>query len=116
MRRYGMLAMAVLLWMGGRAMAETRTKANNTTALNAVGSWVEEAVPVSGDTAVWNDVLPAANTAAIGGAVTVGSIQLTNPGGSVTIGATSANALTIDANGDLTDAGSGLTCPRRRRA
>lgn len=107
----GVLAVALPVltagWVG-EAYGATRTKANNTSALNQTNSWTGATVPVSGDTALWDATITAANSSAIGGAVTVGSVQFANPGGACTISASGASTLTLDANGSATPAGVGI--------
>lgn len=76
----------------------TVVKANNTTALNLGGSWVGGIAPTSADLASWDSTVTAANSAALGGALSVLGLSITNPGGLITIGTTAA-ALTINASG-----------------
>jgi fibronectin-binding autotransporter adhesin len=86
----------------------TRTKANNTTALNNTGSWDEGAVPTSADDVVWN----VNQTAAIGGAVSMKTLTI-GVSGTAGISASTTNALTI---GGTINAGSAtaaftIACP-----
>lgn len=76
----------------------TRTKANNTTALNLTGSWVGGVVPTSVDTALWNSTVTGANTVALGANASWLGLTISNPGGNVTIGTTAAT-LTLGING-----------------
>lgn len=88
--------------LAGTAFATTgraATKANNTTALNAGGSWVGGVAPGSGDIAVWDSTVTGANSSALGGSVSWDGIQITNPGGAVAIATTSNAVLTLGASG-----------------
>ena len=95
-----LLAGSLLLLAGALgAQAATQIKANNTTAINAAGSWNGGAGPVpgSGDIGLWNNTVTAANPVLVGGAMSLGEIQIVNPGGLVTIwDPTMANALTLN--------------------
>src|ERR1700694_2178916 len=84
---------AVTLLLAQSAQAATRTKANNTTNLNLTGSWSGGVVPGSGDIALWNSTVTGANTVSLGANLNFGEIQITNPGGLVTINA--GNTLTL---------------------
>jgi autotransporter-associated beta strand protein len=78
--------------------AGTQIKANNTTAINAAGSWNGGTGPVpgSGDIGKWDSTVTAANTVAVGGAMSIGEIQIASPGGNVSItDATAADILTL---------------------
>ena len=87
----------------------TRTKANNTTALNLTGSWVGGVVPTSVDTALWNSTVTTANTVALGANASWLGLTIANPGGNVTIGTTTAT-LTLGINGiDMSAASRDLT-------
>jgi fibronectin-binding autotransporter adhesin len=89
---FSIAALAYAL-MAGSAHATTRTKANNTTNLNLTGSWSGGVVPGSGDIALWDATVTAANTVSLGTDLNFGEIQITNPGGNVTINA--GNTLTL---------------------
>src|SRR5271154_6605944 len=92
-----LLASLIILSGALAAQAGTQIKANNTTAINAAGSWNAGSGPVpgSGDIGEWNSVVTAANTVAVGGPLTVGQVQIANPTGNVSISdATTANILT----------------------
>ncbi|MBN8457589.1 MAG: autotransporter-associated beta strand repeat-containing protein [Verrucomicrobia bacterium] len=92
------------------ASATEINKANNTTALNSSGSWVSGGLPGTGDVAVWNSTVAAANTSVLGGSMTWSGIKVTNPGGNVTIGATSGATLSLGAGGiDVSSADRNLT-------
>ena len=81
------------------------TKANNSTALNLSGSWVSDGPPGIGDMALVDSTLSNSATASLGGSMTWYGIRLVNPGGTLTIGATSGAALTLGAGGiDMTAA------------
>src|SRR5436305_13279199 len=75
------------------ADAATRTKANNTNNLNLTTSWTGAVVPGSGDIALWDSNVTGANTVSLGANLNFGEIQITNPGGWVTIN--SGNTLTL---------------------
>ena len=91
---------ACLLLLSGALTAQAQTtyiKANNTTALNTSGSWTVAGFPGSGDIGRWDSTVTAANTVAVGGAMTIGEILIANPGGAVSISdATAANILTLN--------------------
>jgi autotransporter-associated beta strand protein len=61
-------------------------KANNTTSLNSVDSWVGGVVPTSSDIAVWNNTVTAANSSSPGANLSFDGLRIVNPGGLVTIG------------------------------
>lgn len=87
----------------------TYVKANNTTALNLTGSWVGGVVPGSADVGHWNSTVTGANTVALGAARTWLGVLITNPGGAVTVGTTTAT-WTIGASGiDMSSATQNLT-------
>src|SRR5947207_1525997 len=75
------------------AEAATRTKANNANDLNLTTSWGGGIVPGSGDIALWDSTVTSANTVSLGADLNFGEIQITNPGGDVTINA--GNTLTL---------------------
>src|SRR5437868_10000281 len=75
------------------ADAATRTKANNTTNLSLTTGWTGAVVPGSGDIALWDSNVTGANTVSLGANLNFGEIQITNPGGPVTINA--GNTLTL---------------------
>ena len=86
----------------------TYTKANNTTALNQVGSWATGIVPTSTDIALWDSTVLAANSSALGADLSWAGIQVTNPGGAVTITG-AANTLTLGASGIVLSGNRSLT-------
>ena len=67
------------------APLSTLTKANNTNNLNLTTSWTGGVVPGSGDIALWDSTVTAANSVSLGADLNFGEIQITNPGGNVTI-------------------------------
>jgi fibronectin-binding autotransporter adhesin len=87
------ILIAITLLLAPKAGATTRTKANDTTNLNLIGSWSGGVVPGSGDIALWDATVTAANTVSLGANLNFGEIQITNPGGAVTINA--GNTLTL---------------------
>ena len=80
------------------ADAAVVTKRNNTQNLNKNGSWTTF-VPGSADIALWDSTVTAANTTAIGANLSWLGIQITNPGGLVTINGTSGRTLTLGTSG-----------------
>jgi len=106
------LATILVLCATTGAFAADYHKANNTQTLNLPASWVEGSVPGSGDTAVWDNTVTAANIVALGADTNWAGIRITNVSGAVTVSA--GNTLTLGANGvDLTGASQNLTlsCP-----
>jgi autotransporter-associated beta strand protein len=87
------ILIAITLLLAPKAQATTRTKANNTTNLNLTGSWSGGVVPGSTDIALWNNTVTGANTVLLGANLNFGEMQITNPGGLVTINA--GNTLTL---------------------
>ncbi|MBC8011617.1 MAG: autotransporter-associated beta strand repeat-containing protein [Burkholderiales bacterium] len=81
----------------GLASTASAQKLDNTTNLNAAGSWTGGTIPNSGTVAVFNSTLTTARIAALGASATWGGIQVTNPGGVFTI--SSGNFLTLGASG-----------------
>lgn len=86
--------------------AYTRTKQNNSTALNDAASW--DTPPAAGDIAQWTSIVTAANSPVLGADLSWGGIKITSPGGPVTLGA--GHTLTIGTAGiDLSTASQDLT-------
>lgn len=81
-----------LFLISSPAEAADRIKINNTTNLNAAGSWTG-GVPDVNNMAVWTNAVGAANTSALGGDVLWLGIRIADPGGLVTI--SSGNTLTL---------------------
>src|SRR5437870_4237945 len=75
------ILIAIGLLLAPKAGATPRTKANNTTNLNATGSWSGGVVPGSGDIALWDSTVTGANTVSLGANLNFGEIQINNPGG-----------------------------------
>ncbi len=92
------LSMVILT---GSASAADDIKANNATALNLVGSWVDGSVPTlaNGDVATWDATVAGANTVAIGGNLSVLGIKVTSPGGAVVVTHAAGNTLTLGSAG-----------------
>ena len=87
-------------------------KANNTVNLEFTNSWTTNAVPGPYGQAIWNSTVTAANTVTLGAPGDWAGIQVTSPGGPVTINGT--NLLTLETLGvDLSAASQNLTidCP-----
>jgi fibronectin-binding autotransporter adhesin len=85
--RLALLAGALLATEAG-ALAD-KTKANNATALQSGGSWVEGSAPVAGEIGIWDSTVTAANTVSFSGGtwlgIKIGTAATGNPGGAVTI-------------------------------
>ena len=98
-----------LITLSSSAFAADRIKQDNTTALNDAASW--DVLPGSGDVAVWNSTVTAAATTLYGGNLNWQGIRIANPGGTPTIGASSASLLlTLGTSGiDLSAATTNLT-------
>jgi autotransporter-associated beta strand protein len=92
---------AIALLTVPQAMAATFTKADNVTNLTQNGSWVGGAdTPGAGDIALWNaTVTTYPNIVNLGGNAAWLGMQVDAPGGGVTIGALSSQALTLGASG-----------------
>ena len=108
---------------GGSLQAATVIKADNAVNLNIGASWVGGNVPGIIDIARWDSTVTGANTVSLGAVnLNLGTIQITNPGGPVTINgggiltfsalgvlgtgidmATATADLTINANIDIED-------------
>ena len=97
MKTRTLLPLLVLIAADPASAAEI-IKANNTTALNNSGSWTS-GVPGTGDVAVWSATVTAANTSALGGNMTWSGTKVTDPGGNVTISATSGATLSLGGSG-----------------
>ena len=74
-------------------------KDNNANALNASTSWVGGNAPGPGDIASWTSTVAAANSTALGADLAWDGVEITNPGGLVTIGTAAVNTLTLGASG-----------------
>lgn len=84
-------------------------KANNTTDLSSTGSWTNGAVPIGG-MAVWNTTVTAANAVTIGSGVSLLGIEITNPGGNVSIAPGTSGSLGLGSGGlDLSSSSRTLT-------
>jgi fibronectin-binding autotransporter adhesin len=87
-------------------------KADNTTNLNDGSSWVGNTAPGIDEVAKWDSTVTSANTTNLGADLTWNGIEITNPGGPVTINA--GNTLTLGAASiDMSAATADLTlnCP-----
>jgi autotransporter-associated beta strand protein len=94
------------------ASAATYTKANNTTDLDQLTSWVQGTVPTSTDVALFDSTVTTANTVTTGGGVNFGEIQVLSPGGTQTINAGSGSLTLTGINGvgiDMSAATADLT-------
>lgn len=97
-----LIALGFITALAGKARAADVVKANNTTALNATGSWVLGVVPGTGDVAVWDSTVTAANSTLAGGSLSWAGIRIANPGGLVTVGGatpTAGTTLTLGTSG-----------------
>ncbi|MDE3067939.1 MAG: autotransporter-associated beta strand repeat-containing protein [Verrucomicrobiota bacterium] len=109
------LAAAAVLCCGPLAHAANVVKADNTDDLDLASSWTNGVVPGAGDTAVWDSTVTGPNSTVLSNSLTWGGLQILNPGGAVTIGATATNAnagatLTFGAGGiDMSQASQSLT-------
>lgn len=104
------LALAVLF--SDPVQAASIVKANNTTSLNSGSSWAGAVAPGTGDIGVFDSTLTGALTVNQGGNISWGSIQITSPGGLVTINQASGNTLTLNTSGagiDMSAATADLT-------
>ena len=99
----------LIAWPGAHtATAAVIKKANNATSLNIGGSWVGGKVPLSGDIALWDSTVTAANSVSLNASLSWAGIQLANPGGPVTING--SDTLTLGGSGiDMTGAANNLT-------
>ena len=77
--------------------AITIDKADNALDLNLPASWAGDIVPDSTNIASWNDSVTTANSTLLGANLAWKGIEITNPGGTVTIGG--ANTLTLGSAG-----------------
>jgi autotransporter-associated beta strand protein len=83
-------------------------RANNTTPLSQGASWVGGNAPGTGNVAVWDNTVTAANSVALGANASWAGILVANPGGTVNI--TSGNTLMLGASGiDMSGATANLT-------
>lgn len=83
-------------------------KDNNTTALNVGSSWVGGTGPGSGDVAVWNNTVTAANTTVLGANTSWQGIKIVNPTGLVTIN--TGSTLTLGSSGiDIASTNAGIS-------
>jgi autotransporter-associated beta strand protein len=84
------------------AFGVTQTKNSTAGALNAGASWVSGTAPTGTDVGLFNSVTGAAQIDSVGGAYTIGELQLTNPTGLITISDPLAtNYLTINGVGGV---------------
>jgi fibronectin-binding autotransporter adhesin len=91
------LAVAISCALVACLPAATVIKNNNTLSLNQKKSWSGNKVPTSTDIVLWNSTVTSANTSSLGGNLSFLGIQITNPGGLITINA--GNTLTLGASG-----------------
>lgn len=105
-----LLACAAMLLGAGRVAASVISKANNSTALNAGGSWVGGNAPGGADIAQWDSTVAGANSSPLGGNGNWQGIKIVNPGGNITIGNTAGMVLSNGAAGiDLSGSSVNLT-------
>ena len=94
------VALTSLVTLSSFVFAADRIKQNNATALNLAGSW--DTLPGSGDVAVWDSTVTAANSPLAGASLSWAGIRIANPTGLVTLGGatpTAATTLTIGTSG-----------------
>lgn len=97
-----------LLLISSPVKAGDVAKANDNDNLNLTTSWTGLAVPGSGDVAVWDSTVTAANTTLLGADLGWAGIRIASPVGLVTISA--GNTLTLGASGiDMSAASQNLT-------
>jgi autotransporter-associated beta strand protein len=102
------LASVVLLAGAAHLSAATIIKANNTDNLNLASSWTNGVVPGTSDVAKWDSTVTSANAVSLGADTSWSGINITNPGGPVTIN--TGNTLTLGTNGiDMSRASQNLT-------
>ncbi len=102
------VAAALALWGPLPAQAVTISKADNSDDLHLGSSWTGGVAPGSGDLAVWDNTVTAANTASLGADRAWSGLRITNPGGTVTIGG--SHRLTLGGSGiDMSAATADLT-------
>lgn len=85
--------------VGGMATAADVIKANNADNLNLVSSWSGGSAPTAADTAVWDSTVTAANTTNLGADLVWGGMEVTNPGGAVTVRFGAGQSLTLGGGG-----------------
>ena len=98
--RFLAAALTSLAALSSSVFAADRIKQNNATALNLAGSW--DTLPGSGDVAVWDSTVTAANSPLAGASLSWAGIRIANPTGTVTLGGatpTAATTLTIGTSG-----------------
>jgi fibronectin-binding autotransporter adhesin len=93
------VAIAALAAVGPRSMAADVIKADNADALNLDSSWSGGTAPTAADTAIWDSTVTAANTTNLGADLSWGGLEVTNPGGGVTIQFAAGQSLTLGAGG-----------------
>ena len=94
---FGGTLLCSLLITSSPAKAGDVTKENNTDNLNLTTSWTGLAVPGSGDVAVWDSTVTAANTTLLGADASWAGIRIADPTGLVTINA--GNTLALGTSG-----------------
>ncbi len=100
--------MAVATGLVSAAVADVIVKANNTTNLDQVTSWIGVKVPGTNDIAQWDSTVTAANTVLLGGDLSWAGVRILNPGGGALINA--GNTLTLGASGvDMSTANNNFT-------
>ena len=93
-----LLVVSALAVFGGSLQAATRTKADNTDNLNLGSSWVGGVAPGPADVIRWDSTVTGANTVSLGTPnLLIGTVQIANPGGLVTING--FGTLQLGANG-----------------
>lgn len=101
-RRYRSVGAALLILVGPVAEMATAAdviKANNTDNLNLGTTWDGGTAPTSADTAVWDSTVTAANATNLGADLVWGGMEVTSPGGAVTVQFGAGQSLTLGAGG-----------------
>ncbi|HET6406894.1 MAG TPA: hypothetical protein VFG14_03355, partial [Chthoniobacteraceae bacterium] len=93
-----LLVVAAFAVSGGSLQADTTIKADNTDDLNLGSSWVGGVPPAPVDIVLWDSTVTGANTVSLGVPnLLVGTLQITDPGGPVTLNG--IGTLQLGANG-----------------
>jgi fibronectin-binding autotransporter adhesin len=110
---FGRLLLSAAAIISFSGFAHALTKADNNTALNAAGSWVENTTPTTTDLLLFNSTgVPTAGglTVAAANATFGGSLQFTDIAGNVTITQSSGQTWTLSSGGvDMSTAAADVT-------
>ncbi|MGN6725603.1 MAG: beta strand repeat-containing protein [Tepidisphaeraceae bacterium] len=75
------------------------TKADNTTSMTSASSWVGGVLPTSTDVGLFDSTIAGSLTTTLSGNFTIGSLQITNPGGNIAIPMSGNWTLTLGSAG-----------------